>query len=88
MTATPLDCVGIKFGFLIKIILKMKVFGHTGVVEIKAPLCNSESALFFCNLELGGCGGHGMKNTRKVMGLSFRQHRSQILNRFCIAFLF
>ena len=37
MTATPLDCVGIKFGFLIKIILKMKVFGHTGVVEIKAP---------------------------------------------------
>ena len=30
-------CVGIKLGFLMKFILKMRVSGHTGVVEIKAP---------------------------------------------------
>ena len=28
-----------------------------------------------------------MKNTKKVMGLLFRQHQSQILNRYRVPFL-
>ena len=30
-------CVGIELGFLMEFILKTRVSGHTGVVEIKAP---------------------------------------------------